>query len=276
LKITQTTLEELYEQYNRRQWVHPDPLEFLYRYEDLRDREIVGLVASSLAYGRVTQILRSVALILGQMDPSPYGFLRRASYESLRRNFRNFKHRFTTGEELAGLLLRVKQMLEQYGSLQACFLSGFRDSDATILNGLTHLVDELNKRGSYEGGMLIPSPRKGSACKRVNLFLRWMVRSDNVDPGGWHRIPPSKLIIPLDTHMHKISILLGLTCRRQPNMKTALEITEAFRTIAPDDPVRYDFTLTRLGIREDLDFKLITNQEDYECIINHPESPPPS
>ncbi|MCD6487215.1 MAG: TIGR02757 family protein, partial [Syntrophobacterales bacterium] len=106
---------------------------------------------------------------------------------------------------------------------------------------------------NYRGNSLLPSPAKGSACKRLNLFLRWMVRHDDVDPGGWDDISSSKLIIPLDTHMHRICLALGITKRKQADMKTALEITRSFQVMAPHDPVRYDFALTRLGIRKDTD-----------------------
>jgi uncharacterized protein (TIGR02757 family) len=91
----------------------------------------------------------------------------------------------------------------------------------------------------------------------MNLFLRWMVRKDKVDPGGWQDVPWSKLIVPLDTHMHKISLKLGLTTKKHPNMRTALEITSSFKQLNPDDPVKYDFVLTRLGIRDDMDMDLI-------------------
>ena len=101
--------------------------------------------------------------------------------------------------------------------------------------------------------MAAPSPERGSACKRINLFLRWMVRKDRVDPGGWDKVPRSMLIIPLDTHMYHICTGLNMTCRKSADMTTAVEITEAFRKIAPEDPVRYDFSLTRLGIRKDAD-----------------------
>ena len=100
---------------------------------------------------------------------------------------------------------------------------------------------------------LLPLPDRGSACKRLNLFMRWMVRQDAVDPGGWSGVPLSKLIIPLDTHMHRISRAMGLTSRRQADMGTAMEVTRAFQKFAPDDPLRYDFVLTRLGIRKDMD-----------------------
>ena len=250
--IYASNLCELYETYNRREYVHPDPLEFLYDYEELRDREIVGLVASSLAYGAVRQILKSVASVLERMD-SPHAFLERSSKQDLLKTFRDFKHRFTTGEELATMLYGVKKAVERYGSLQGCFSTGFSNEQETIIPALSGFVKELSSVFEGRPRSLLPSPNAGSACKRLNLFLRWMVRRDDVDPGGWDNIPASRLIVPLDIHMHRISLQLGLTKRKQADLKAAYEITAAFRSIEPDDPVRYDFALTRLGIRDDLD-----------------------
>jgi len=251
--ISKEQLESLYAFYNSRKWVHPDPLEFLYDYRDLKDREVAGLIASSLAYGRVAQILKSVSGVLEKMGPSPCGFLVSSKPSSLRRIFADFKHRFTTGEELALMLIGAKSAIERYGSLYECFLSGFNDDDGTILTGLSYLVNELRTKSNGRSNSLLPLPERGSACKRWNLFLRWMVRKDQVDPGGWDRISPAKLIIPLDTHMHRICILLKLTGRKNADMRTSIEITRAFRGIEPEDPVRYDFALTRLGIRKDAD-----------------------
>ncbi len=244
--------EELYMKLNRREFVHPDPLQFLYCYDDLCDREIVALIASSLAYGRVAQILKSVSLVLECM-PSPSLFLKQASPWSIRCMFKDFKHRFTTGEELSSMLLGVKCIIERYGSLHACFTEGLKDDDDTVIPALSAFARELNLLADGRCKSFLPSPIKGSACKRLHLFLRWMVRRDEVDPGGWDNVPPSKLIVPLDTHMHRICFLLGLTKRRQADMRTAVEITAAFREISPDDPVRYDFALTRLGILKNLD-----------------------
>jgi uncharacterized protein (TIGR02757 family) len=243
---------ELYEKYNRREFVHPDPLEFLYDYPDLQDREIVGLVASSLAYGAVRQILKSVAAVLKRME-SPYEFLRDVRRDSLVRVFKDFKHRFTTGEELATMLWGVRLVLDKCGSLNACFVEALRPEHDSITPALSGFVKELSSPFDGRPRSLLPSPDLGSACKRLNLFLRWMVRRDAVDPGGWDNVPRSKLIVPLDVHMHRISQQLGLTARRQANLRTAYEITSAFREIEPEDPVRYDFVLTRLGIRDDLD-----------------------
>lgn len=247
-------LEEVFSLYHRRELVHPDPLQFLYEYRGLRDREVVGLIASSLAYGRVAQILKSVSYVLERMDPSPFAFLLNSSLDSLLSTFAYFKHRFTKGQELVALLWSAKCLIEHYGSLHACFTAGFNKNDDTILPALSAFVGKFNNCSSENGKFsLLPSPLRGSACKRLNLFMRWMVRRDEVDPGVWSSVPASKLIVPLDTHMHRICLLLNLTKRRQADLRTAIEITHAFRRIAPEDPVRYDFALTRLGIRDDTD-----------------------
>jgi uncharacterized protein (TIGR02757 family) len=243
---------DLYTKYNHRVFVHPDPLEFLYDYPNLADREIVGLIASSLAYGRVQQILKSVGAVLQRMG-SPYSFLMDSSRRSLTRNFHDFKHRFTTGEELATMLYGVKRVIEHYGSINKCFAQGLNPADETVIPALCAFVSELSSVFASRPRSLLPSPASGSACKRLNLFLRWMVRKDEVDPGGWDNVTPSKLVVPLDVHMHRISLQLGLTSRKQANLKAACEITAAFRRLEPDDPVRYDFALTRLGIRDELD-----------------------
>jgi uncharacterized protein (TIGR02757 family) len=244
-------LGKLYNLYNYRKWVHPDPLEFLYQYADIKDREVVGLIASSLAYGRVTQILKSVSSLLTIMGPSPHDFLQSTSLKSLGPHFREFKYRFTTGEELLALLAGLKQVMKEYGSLYNCFLCGFNNDDETVYPALSFMVKELTGNPMQPANSLLPLPERGSACKRLNLFLRWMVRKDRVDPGGWRKVSPAKLIIPLDTHMHRIGLQMGFTGRRHGGMKTAIDITHAFRDIAPEDPVRYDFALTRLGIRKD-------------------------
>jgi len=252
-------LDNLYSQYNRRRYVHPDPLEFLYSYKEIREREIVGLISSSLAYGRVAQILKSVSLVLDKMNPSPYLFLNKSTYKSIYMTFEGFKHRFAGSGELAALLLGMKNVIERFGSLHKCFLDGLSKDDETIIKAMTLFSTQLIA-GKNKPGHLVAMPEKGSACKRMNLFLRWMIRKDRVDPGGWGGIPLSKLIIPLDTHMHRISLALNLTKRKQANMHTALAITSGFKKIVPEDPVKYDFALTRLGIRNDLDIDYIVDK----------------
>jgi uncharacterized protein (TIGR02757 family) len=246
--ITRCELDVLYHQYNRRERVHPDPLGFLYLYADIRDREIAGLLASSLAYGRVAQIYKSLCSVLEKMGPSPLSFLNRSTRQSLTAMFGGFAHRFATGGNLVSLMLAIKDALDHYGSIHGCFLSGMTAEDDTMLPALTRFVAAITAGNAPGMGHLIPLPERGSACKRLNLFLRWMVRKDDVDPGGWDQIPASKLIIPLDVHMHRVGVRLGFTRRRQADMRTALEITRAFSRIIPEDPLRYDFTLCRMGM----------------------------
>jgi uncharacterized protein (TIGR02757 family) len=246
-------LDALYRKFNRREFVHPDPLETLYGYDSPLDQEIVGLIAACLAYGRVAQILTSIGRALeaiGAPGTSPRLFLERASRRGLEQRFAGFKHRFTPGSELAALLWGVRTAVAEHGSLEGLFATGQGERDETVLPGLTALVGKLRK---YAGGedacpSLLSSPRDGSACKRLNLYLRWMARRDAVDPGPWTSISRARLVVPLDTHMFRIAGRLGLTARRQADLKTAEEITRGFARYCADDPVKYDFVLTRLGI----------------------------
>jgi uncharacterized protein (TIGR02757 family) len=251
-RIDERALERLYLEYNRREFVFTDPVQFLWDYDDPRDHEIVGLISSSLAYGRVTQILKSIRSILEKM-PRPSKYLSSATIGSLERAFAGFRHRFTTGKDLAAMLYGAKLATEKHGSLNDCFLDGLSDSAETILPALDSFVKELKAGVTTRSNYLLPPPSGGSATKRLNLFLRWMVREDEVDPGCWRDVPTSKLIIPLDTHMTRICKALGATKRKQADMKTAIEITDFFRDINPKDPVRFDFSLTRLGMLDGTD-----------------------
>jgi len=243
-------LEELYHRYNRREYVHPDPLEFVYRYDRAADREVVALIASCLAYGRVGQILASVQTVLEPLGPRPADYIAWATPAKLRKNLAGFRHRFNTADDLAAVLVGIKRAIARHGSLGACFASALRPGDQTVLAAVGRFARELSALGGRPSHLL-PDPAGHSACKRLNLLLRWMVRQDRVDVGLWSQVDPAKLIVPLDTHMHKIALALGLTRRRGCDARTAVDITRAYRTISPRDPVRYDFALTRLGIRRD-------------------------
>jgi len=238
-------LECLYAKLNKREFVDPDPLIFLYNFNELKDREIVGLIASSLAYGRVAQILVSVRKILDPMDGKPHDFVLSHNEKEYSQIFAGFKHRFTISDDVVKLLTGIKRALTEYGTLETLYRQGI-DKFTDFLN---------NSHKLY----LLPSPSDGSACKRLNLYFRWMVRADEVDPGGWNKCSKKDLIIPLDTHMFKAAKLLGFTKRNSADLKTAIEITKHFAKISPDDPVKYDFALTRLGIRDDMSFQELIN-----------------
>lgn len=242
-------LETLYRKYNRRRFVHPDPLECIYAYRRVQDREIAAFVASALAYGNVRQILNSVNAVLEKMGPSPRDYLECSDPAGLRADFAGFVHRFATGGHVAAMLAGIRAVLDEYGSLQEAFAAGVCRQDATYAPALSGFASRIRRHAPKDPGHLLACPEKGSACKRLFLFLRWMVRRDDVDPGGWDKMSAAKLVVPLDVHMYRACFGLGLTRRRQADMKTALEVTAGFARLAPDDPVRYDFVLTRPGIR---------------------------
>lgn len=243
-------LERLYSRYNRRDLVEPDPLQFLYGYRELADREIAGIAASSLAYGRVASILKSVGLVLDSLGPAPSSFLRSCSrgHSGVER-ICSHRHRFSAGEEVFQILSAAARLQAVCGGSLQCLLEG----SGTFVERQERFVRAILGEAGLDRSTLLPRPSSGSACKRLNLFLRWMVRSDDVDPGGWGgALKASDLLVPLDVHMHRAGRALGFTRRSQGDLGTVLEITNGFSEARPDDPVRYDFAITRFGIRREL------------------------
>jgi len=247
-KLNRRWLESVYAQYNRPDFVHPDPLECLTGYPDPADREVVGLVASALAYGRVEQILCSVRDALRRLGPSPRAAITGSAPADLDRICRGFRHRFTDAGALASLLRGMRELLRDHGTLNAAFVAGIRPDDRDVETAMNRFSRSLRLRDPS----LVPAPADGSACKRFCLYLRWMVRCDDVDPGGWTGVRPAQLMVPLDTHMARIAKELGLTRRSTPNFAMAREVTRAFAQFCPEDPVRYDFALTRFGIHPEV------------------------
>jgi uncharacterized protein (TIGR02757 family) len=240
-------LERLHRRYHHRRFVSPDPLEFLYRYDDVRDREVAGLIASALAYGNVKAMRPAIERVLAPLGTRPSRALAAATPRGLRRSYRGFRYRVTPETQLVGLLLAMRSLQRRHGSLEACATAPA--GEPTALPALGALVDALADAAPCSLAHLVPHPDGGSACKRLNLFLRWMVRADAVDPGGWTAIRPAQLVMPLDTHVYRTARGRGWTARRTPDLKAALAITDVLRSIRPDDPLRYDFALTRPGIR---------------------------
>lgn len=249
-KTVALTLEKIYSRYHKAEYIKPDPLQFLSLYSDVKDREIVGLICASLALGRVKSILKIIDSVLEKL-PSPYRNLLEWDENDLQEKFGNFLYRFYKGNDLIALLSAIGRTIREFGSLNNCFLEGYDSRDTTVLPGLVHLVRNLNRSSSLK---MLPDPEKSSACKRLMLYMRWMIRKDEIDPGGWSGISPSKLVIPLDTHMLKVAEILKLTERKDGGMKTALEITVTLRKYDSEDPVRFDFSLTRPGIHPKLNY----------------------
>jgi len=184
---------------------------------------------------------------LEKLGKKPSNFLRNSDKNDLSKLFSDFKHRFTNEIEIVSFLKNIGAVLVKYGSLYNCFLKNY-DNRQGILPALLFFINELRLGDCKCYNSLIPFPTGKCAYKRLNLYLRWMVRHDNIDIGIWKEISPSNLIIPLDVHMHRIAKDLQLTTRNQADLKTAIEITEEFKKFDPDDPVKYDFALTRLPI----------------------------
>lgn len=255
--LVRNQLERLYSALNRREFVAPDPLQFLYSYDLAEDIEVVGLIVSSLAYGRVSQIIHSCKEVLSRLGPSPYNFVKNAS-TYIDRAFCGFRYRFTTGYEISRFLWAIKGVLDEFGSINNAMLSFLDESGGDMCLATRHFLRLLYKFMGVRKSSLLPSFEGRSANKRINLYLRWMIRRDAVDLGIWQGISPGVLIVPLDTHMLKIGRILGFTKRRTADIQTALEITAGFRRICPHDPVRYDFVLTRFGIRDDMDMSSLS------------------
>ena len=266
----QTALDALYAARSS-QHLGNDPLSFCHRYADPLDREIAAVVASSFAYGSIVIILRTLEKIFAELGPSPRKYVENFDPRAGLRAFSGFKHRFNDGRDLCALLWGMRQMVEQDGSIQSFFLRGYTAGDADVsgsLNRYSAAVQGLDYRAVFGGDsiptsssfrFLFPAPASGSACKRLCMFLRWMVRpADGIDLGLWGGVSPSQLIIPVDTHISRISRYLGLSCRKAADWRMAQEITAVLRTFDPADPVKYDFSLAHLGISDGCDGKDIS------------------
>src|SRR5438445_2199919 len=229
-----------------------DPVQFVHRYDNPRDREVVGLLASAFAYGNVKSVLRTVEKVLAYLGPSPAHTIASFNPRTDSRRLRGFYHRFNTSRDLAVLFWIIRRALEEYGSLESVLVSALSPNDTDVTGALENFSGTLLGFGHerfYPSGELkrrvgvrffFPAPSQGSACKRLNLYLRWMVRpEDGIDCGVWMRVAPRQLVIPLDTHIARISTYIGLTSMRSPGWRMALDITDSLRKLYPGDPVRY-------------------------------------
>ena len=246
-------LEGLYEKYNRHELIAPDPLQFVYKYDNKADMEVAGFLAASLAYGRVAQIAKSLNELLGRMGDSPFEFVMGFN-AAKRKQLADFKHRFNTGDDISDLLTLLKSVLKKHGSIETFFAEGYSQTDKTIIPALTKFTQTLTKMhpGQMSRGLkyMLTDPTRGSACKRLNLYLRWMVRDDDVDAGLWKSIDKAKLIVPIDVHMGRLCKILGFYDAKTVSLKQAMQITKEFSLIEPADPAKYDFSLSRIGIIE--------------------------
>jgi uncharacterized protein (TIGR02757 family) len=267
-----TSLDRLYSDYNREESAS-DPVHLVRPFADPRDREVAGFCAAALAFGRVASVLNTIRTLFEILGPRPAAFVRRFDPAASHPELRAMVHRWTRGEDIAALLWVLRQMLERSGSIEAFFLDG----DAAATPDVSAALDSFSTRalaldiGRAYGRVpkrpgvcyFFPRPSAGSACKRLNLFLRWMVRRDEVDLGVWTRISPARLIVPLDTHVIRLGRCLRLTRYVSPGWRMAADITASLRQLDAADPVRFDFSICHVGMMNACGFG--RRQGDSQC-----------
>ena len=246
-------LERLYHEFDWASRIDRDAIRFPLRYADPADREVVALLTACLAYGRVDLFSPWVDWVLARIGPAPHRFILGFDPKKDGRRFDGFHYRFNRPRDLAAFCLATQRVLLSHGSLGACFVSGYSPADPDVGPALERFVRGFRSqdlrpifpRGRASRGYrhLFPLPSTGGPCKRLHLFLRWMVRRAPPDFGLWREIPPSKLLIPVDTHVENMSRAVGLTQRKSRTWRMAVEITERLRRLDPSDPVKYDFAL---------------------------------
>ena len=265
-------LHGLYESYNRGDSAS-DPVHLVRPYPHADDREIAGFCAAALAFGRVASVLNSIGTLFRAMGPHPAAFVRSFDPEAAHPELRAIVHRWTRGVDLVALLWVLRQMLEARRSIENFFMDGFSAEDEDVsaaLDSFSARALALDIRRAYKRvpkrpGVcyFFPRPSKGSACKRLNLYLRWMVRADEIDLGVWTKVPPAKLIVPLDTHVIRLGRCLRLTKYASPGWKMAADITASLRRLDPADPVRFDFSLCHVGMMNACGYG--REQRDSQC-----------
>ena len=237
--------------------IAPDPLQLVLRYDDPLDQETAGLIAAAFAYGRANIIVANIGAVLARMKPGPYAYLQSFDGAEAMRRFAGFSHRFHKTNDLVAFLQSIANVIAVHGSLGALFEKCYDDRASDIAQSLARFVAAILPGNNAAVPRtfddralryLLSSPTDGSACKRMNLYLRWMVRRTPPDLGLWTFVDPAKLVMPLDTHVHRIATFLGLSERKSGDWKTARALTDRLARFDASDPVRYDFALCRLGI----------------------------
>lgn len=231
--------------------IEPDPLQLVLRFADPLDQEVAGLIAAAFAYGRADIIVANIGVVLARMKPSPFRYLRTFDAGEAAQRFAGFAHRFHKTPDLVAFLELLADVIEEHGSIGALFEKSYDGRDPDIGPSLARFVASVLPADGREDRTLrylLTSPEDGSACKRMNLYLRWMVRRTAPDRGLWTFVDPAKLVIPLDTHVHRIATFLGLSDRKSGDWKAARALTDNLARFNASDPVRYDFALCRLGI----------------------------
>ncbi len=254
----QSLLDAAYQDFHSHFHRERDPISLVHPYKDPRDREVAALATALLSYGNVRTILNSVRAVLSVLGELPYQNLVDLRFKS---SLKSFRHRFTTGEDIEIIFSWMAAALRSHGSIEAFFVSGGKPaggemkellSDFVVRFSAQPLDDALAPRAADRVRSLkylLSDPNRGSACKRLNMFLRWMVRDeDGIDLGLWKRVRPAQLMLPIDTHVLQTLHALKWTKSTQATWKVSEEATARLRLYSPSDPTRYDFALCHLSM----------------------------
>lgn len=273
-KSLKSCLDKLAAEYDA-SFLDSDPLGIVHDYTDPADRETAGLIVSALSYGGAAQIRKSARAALVPAGESPADFARSVTVNEASALFRSFKHRWTTGDDVAFLYLAAGAMSRDFGTI-GVFMKSLDDPSLPTIetlmirfsNWMRTFRESLpeGNSGPRDPSYLIPSPAQGSACKRLAMYFRWMVRGpDALDFGLWPFIGTSRLIIPVDRHIARMSQCLGLTKRHSADWTMAREITDSLARLDSGDPLRYDFALVRPGILRECTSRASGNCK--ECVL---------
>jgi len=245
-------LDNLAEKYNNKGFIAADPISIPHRFKKKEDIEISGFLAASIAWGNRRSIIKSAEKMMALMGNEPYRFVTEAKGKELK-PLTNFVHRTFNSSDLLFFVESLKNIYQNYGGLENVFTEGYHNKN-NIIGAIQHfrlifMKTEHEKRSEKH----ISDVSKNSAAKRINMYLRWMVRKDNkcVDFGLWQKIPMSELLIPLDVHCATTARRMGLLTRKQHDLKSVMEISEKLRLFRPYDPVYYDYALFGAGIGKD-------------------------
>ena len=246
-------LEKYYKKYNNPDFIKDDPISIPHQYSLKQDIEITAFWTSVIAWGRRNMIINNAKKLFALMDNSPYDFIVNHE-EKDRKRFLDFKHRTFQPTDTLYFLEFLQWYYRQNDTLETAFSQGMNSDDENIKSGLINFHNLFFSLENAPGRTKkhVATPERKSTCKRLNMFLRWMVRKDNngVDFGLWQEIKPSQLMIPIDVHVDRISRQLGLLTRKQRDWQAVEEITSNLKKFDPDDPVKYDFALFGIGVME--------------------------
>jgi len=239
--------------YNTPDFIPDDPISVPHRFEKTQDREIMAFWAATLAWGQRKTIIQSANRLVELMDHAPHDFVLNHE-EQDRARFVSFKHRTFQATDTLWFLEFFQQYYRKNHSLETAFARHLSPADSTVENALRGFHHDFfdHPFAPERTRKHVATPARGSTCKRLNMFLRWMVRRDaaGVDFGIWQGIRPAQLLIPLDVHVERVARRLGLLQRKQTDWQAVLELTENLRLFDPNDPVRYDFALFGIGVLE--------------------------